>query len=64
MERAFGTELVIFGAVITVLWSITVLLATAWARTSCVSWRASMNNRRRSAAPGASGNQCRIQRQA
>lgn len=32
MERAFGTELVIFGAVITVLWSITVLLATAWAR--------------------------------
>lgn len=32
MERALGTELVIFGAVITVLWSITVLLATAWAR--------------------------------
>lgn len=32
MERAFGTELVIFGTVITVLWSITVLLATAWAR--------------------------------
>jgi len=32
MERAFGTELVILGAVITVLWSITVMLATAWAR--------------------------------
>ncbi len=32
MDRAFGTELIIFGAVITVLWSITVFLATAWAR--------------------------------
>lgn len=32
MERAFGTELIIFGVVITVLWTITVFLATAWAR--------------------------------
>ncbi len=32
MDRAFGTELIIFGAVITVLWTITVFLATAWAR--------------------------------
>ncbi|MFZ5433980.1 MAG: hypothetical protein ACOZB3_09435 [Calditrichota bacterium] len=32
MDRAFGTELIIFGVVITVLWTITVFLATAWAR--------------------------------